>query len=114
MNLFAPLAMKIAGGIVALLLIVIFILYLSLQGEKRHSRKVEGKLATANAMIETQNAAVNAWKAEAERRSQAAQEALQRAKAQSKVSEATARRIEAPRPLSGRCQTPTEVREAGL
>lgn len=113
-RLFAPLAMKIAAGIGAALLIACFILWLSLAAEKRHARKVEKELAASNAMIEVQNASILALGEETKRRQAAAQTALREAKERSRGAETVARRIEAPRPLSGRCETPRDVMEAGL
>jgi hypothetical protein len=53
-------------------------------------------------------------KVEADRRKKAAQDALQRAKQGSAKAEAVARLVEAPAPLSGKCETPKAVLSAEL
>jgi hypothetical protein len=113
-KLFAPLAMKVAGGIVAVLLIAIAFLWLNLAAEKRSNGKLQRQLSTANAMIEVQNAGIASLKVEADRRKKAAQDALQRAKQGSAKAEAVARLVEAPAPLSGKCETPKAVLSAEL
>jgi hypothetical protein len=108
----APFALKIAGGVCIALAAACLLLWLLLAGEQRHSRKVEGQLATANAKIETQNAAVKAWQDEAARQHKVAREAQAEARKAGDSLRAQAGRAEARRPLSGRCETPPAVAEA--
>lgn len=48
-SLFAPLAMKVAGGLVALSMAACLFLYISLLGEQRHSAKLETRLVKTQA-----------------------------------------------------------------
>ncbi len=113
-NPFASLGMKIMGGLQVLSLIAIVFLLLAKAGETRRADKLQVRLTETNAKLEIQNDAVDDLKADGERRKKAAEDALQRAKQGTARAEAVARQIEAPAPLSGRCETPKAVLSAEL
>lgn len=114
MNLFAPLAMKVSGGIIAILLGVCLFLYLNGLGESRRADKLQIRLTETNAKLEIQNEAIADMEADMARRKKAAEDALQRAKQGSAKAEEVARRIESPAPLSGKCRTSDLVLRADL
>lgn len=113
-SLFAPLGMKVAGGLIALLMATCLVLFLNGKAADRRADKFQGQLATANALIETQNSAVEALKTESDIRTKAAQRALVEAKREAVKAESVARQLERGAPLSGECRTPEGVMKAGL
>jgi hypothetical protein len=112
------LVQKLIGGAGGLLLLGLALLAAANAGEARHWHRIAdrdaARLASAGAALDAQNKAVAAWKAEADARASAAAAALQRARRQGNGLRAQADRIEAPRPVSGRCATPSDVKEIRL
>jgi hypothetical protein len=112
------LVQKLVGGAGGLLLLALALFAAAKAGEARHWHKLAdrdaARLAVAGAALDAQNQAVTRWKAEADARAKAAAAALQQARRQSDGLRVQAARIEAPRPLSGRCLTPTDVKEIRL
>jgi multidrug resistance efflux pump len=97
---------------VGVLLLAIGVQTLRLSAAEREADKWQAQLAKANALIETQNAAVRAWQDEAARQHKVAREAQAEARKAGDSLRAQAGRAEARRPLSGRCETPPAVAEA--
>lgn len=93
---------------------VVLALLLALWACDRERDKLRDQLSKANALIEVQNSAVDALKAESNARTKAAQRELVEAKRGSARAEVVARQLEKDRPLSGACRTPPEVLRAGL
>jgi hypothetical protein len=112
------LAQKLIGGAGGLLLLALALFAAAKAGEARHWHKVAdagaARLAAAGAALDAQNKAVAGWKAEADARAKAAEAALKAARRHGEDLRALAQRIEAPRPLSGRCLTPSDVKEIKL
>jgi cell division protein FtsB len=79
--LFAPLAMKVAGGIVVVLLILLAVQTFRLNSSEAARANLRAKLAETAAALQVQNAAVDSWKAEADTRAKLASEALKAARA---------------------------------
>lgn len=83
------------------------LLYAALQAEKRHSAKLQARVTILTATLDDLAAKSKAAQERAEIARQAAKREADKLRSQ-------AERIEAPRPLSGRCETPAEIRELDL
>lgn len=70
--------------------------------------------ALSDAALTFQNSAIEAERVESARRLKAARDASKAAKAETRKAEGVARKIEAPRELSGKCETPESILSAEL
>lgn len=111
-SLFAPLAMKVAGGLALLSMAASLFLYISLLGEQRHSAKLETRAVAAEKEVETLQASI----AQLEADSEAREDRVRRAQSQSEAELSKARqRADRVRntPANG-CPTPEAILAADL
>lgn len=113
-HLATPLFVKIAGAVFLALIVALGIAAALYQAERNHSRKVEGQLSKANALIEVQNEAVANLEAEGKELRANVERARKEGEAGIRRADRLASELEKERPLSGECRTPEQVLRAGL
>ncbi len=106
--------LKIAGGALVLMGVLCIVLYVGKLRAERSLARAQSHIAELNAAVELQNAAVLRWQDEARAAQIRSAEAIAQVRREAPRVESRARAAEAERPLTGRCETPRAVLEAGL
>lgn len=112
-RLFAPLGMKVFGGLSLALLVAVAVLGWKLADRNRQIEKLTDTLAVCEAQRDQCRAETQAYVRDGERRAEAAVQALREHEAVSRTLRDQIARIRAARPSGGPdCRTPAEVMEA--